>query len=226
MTATLSGTAMTTGNSYAVSNASTLVIEAVGGIGQDAVAASVNYALAQGSEIELLQTSNAKGKGAINLTGNEFAQTITGNAGSNVLHGKGGTDTLFGGSGNDRFVLESGSVDRIMDYAKGDVVDVSLVLNVASGVDALAGGYLRVTTGGLVQVDVDGGADGWVTLGTVNGTGSVWLKYNAGGTGTTVIANRVSDSFATSVASQQQPVDDFHRHAVDLSPSIHDYFFI
>ncbi len=172
MTATLSGAAMLTGNSYAVGSASTLVLEAAGGVGQDSVLASVTYALAQGSEIEVLRTSNDRGKGAINLTGNEFAQTITGNAGANVLQGKGGADTLYGGAGSDRFVLESGSVDRIMDYGKGDVVDVSMVLNLASGHSPFSGGYLRVTTSGLVQVDTDGGANSWVTLGIVNGTGA------------------------------------------------------
>lgn len=244
MTATLSGAAMLTGNSYSVSNASTLVLEAAGGVGQDIVVASVSYALTQGSEIEVLQTSNPKGKGAINLTGNEFAQTITGNAGANVLQGKGGADTLYGGAGNDRFVLESGSVDRVMDYGKGDVVDVSLVLNLAPGVDAVAGGYLRVTTGGLVQVDVDGGANSWVTLGTVNGSGSVWLKYSSGGSGTTIIANRVADSSAMAFAStevsklsladqgesgaRQHPLqlDDLHPRFADVSSSLHDYLFI
>ena len=176
----------------------------------------------------MLQTSNPKGKGAINLTGNEVAQTITGNAGSNVLQGKGGGDTLYGGAGNDRFVLESGSVDRIMDYGKGDVVDVSLVLNVASGVDALAGGYLRVTTGGLIQVDVDGGANSWVTLGTVNGSGSVWVKYSSGGTGTTVIANRVADSSAMAFASAEGslPTDDIHLRFADHYSPLHENLFV
>ena len=244
MTATLSGAAMLAGNSYSVSSASTLVLEAAGGVGQDTVIAGVSYALAQGSEIEVLQTSNPKGKGAINLTGNEFAQTITGNAGSNVLQGKGGADTLYGGAGNDRFVLESGSVDRIMDYAKGDVVDVSLVLNLASGVDALAGGYLRVTTGGLIQVDADGGANNWVTLGTVNGSGSVWVKYSSGGTGTTVIANRVAETSAMTFASAEGSklslspqseswarqhslqLDDFNLSFADNYSPLHENLFV
>lgn len=55
-----------------VNSASTLVLEAVGGIGQDAVQASVSYTLTPGSEIEMLRTTNDKRKGALNLTGNEF----------------------------------------------------------------------------------------------------------------------------------------------------------
>ena len=35
--------------------------------------------VAAGSEIEVLRTTNDKGKGAMSLTGNEFAQTIIGN---------------------------------------------------------------------------------------------------------------------------------------------------
>ena len=105
MTATVSGAAMQAGNTYTVSSPSTLVLEGAGGAGIDTVKASVSYALAAGSEIETLRTSNDKGKTAINLTGNEFGQTIVGNAGANVLEGRAGADVLTGGAGNDRFVL-------------------------------------------------------------------------------------------------------------------------
>lgn len=203
LTATVTGAAMGD-NSYNISNASTLVIEAVGG-GTDTVNASVSYALAAGSEVELLQTSNARGKGSINLTGNDFAQKIVGNVGSNVLEGKGGSDEFWGGAGNDRFVLSKSAVldrdgseiDRIMDYAKGDVVDITQILAVASGVNAVSAGYLRVTTGGLIQVDLDGSAGsthGWVTLSTVNGTGAVSVRYLSGGTATTVSVGRVAET--------------------------------
>ena len=215
VTASLAGAAMEAGNTYVVNNASTLVIEGIGGLGQDVVQASVSYALAAGSEIELLQTTNDKGKAAINLTGNEFAQTIIGNTGANVLEGKGGADTFYGGKGNDRFVLSyeavanpgAQSIDHIMDYAAGDIVDLTQVLNLASGTNPIAGGYLRVTTSGLIQVDVDGGANSWVTLSTINGSGSVAVRYLAGGTATNQSVDRVSDSSATLLAANSdQPV--------------------
>ena len=235
MTATLSGAAMLTGNSYSVGSASTLVLEAAGGVGQDSILASVSYALAPGSEIELLQTSSTKGKGAINLTGNEFAQTIIGNASANVLQGRGGADTLYGGGGNDRFVLESGSIDHIMDYGKGDVVDVSMVLNLASGINPLSGGYLRVTTAGLVQVDTNGGADNWTTLGTVNGTGSVSMRYSSGGTATIVTANRVAETTSMgpdsasksefSLSSHHSMFDELHQNFAEIQSFPYDSLF-
>ncbi|MER9613464.1 calcium-binding protein, partial [Mesorhizobium sp. M0312] len=65
-------------------------------------------------------TANASGTTAINLTGNEFAQTIQGNAGANVINGRGGVDILTGNGGNDAFVFNSalgaGNIDRITDF--------------------------------------------------------------------------------------------------------------
>ncbi|WP_287385244.1 calcium-binding protein, partial [Mesorhizobium sp.] len=57
---------------------------------------------------------------AINLTGNESAQTIQGNAGANVINGGGGADKLSGFGGNDIFVFNSalgnGNVDKVVDF--------------------------------------------------------------------------------------------------------------
>jgi Ca2+-binding RTX toxin-like protein len=199
--AVVSGAAMEAGNTYTISNALTVVLEGAGGLGQDVVKASVSYALSAGSEIEILQTTNAKGKTAINLTGNEFGQAIIGNSANNVLEGKGGADTFTGGAGKDVFVLSNtavtapgaANIDRITDYGVGDVVDVSQVLSVVAGTDVLSGGYLRVTTSGLVQVDLDGGGDEWVTLSTINGTGAVAVRYLSGGAATNVSVTRVAE---------------------------------
>ncbi|WP_118856696.1 SGNH/GDSL hydrolase family protein [Sphingomonas mesophila] len=195
--AVVEGAAALGGNVYVVSNAATVVIEGAGGIGRDIVQAATSYALAANSEIEELATTNARGKGAINLTGNDFGQALVGNAGSNVLEGKGGADVLTGGAGNDVFVLGPiaaagpGKADTITDYAKGDVVDVSQALAVAAGTNVAAGGYLRVTTGGLIQVDANGGGDQWTTLATVGGSGSVSLRYASGGTLVTTSLARI-----------------------------------
>ena len=205
LTATVTGAAMQRGDTYTVSSPSTLVLEGAGGAGTDTVNAGVSYALAAGSEIEVLQTTNARGKTAINLTGNEFNQTIVGNGGANVIEGKGGSDTMTGGGGNDRFVLSNAAVtnpgaanvDRIMDYSKGDVVDVTQILSVAGGTNVASQGYLRVTTNGLVQVDVNGGGNEWVTLSTINGNGAVTARYLSGGVATNVSLTRVNDPLAT-----------------------------
>jgi phospholipase/lecithinase/hemolysin len=210
--AAIAGTAMTTSNTYAVSSSSTVVIEGAGGVGRDVVSTSVSYALSPGSEIEALQSSRVSAKTAINLTGNEFAQTLIGNTGANVLEGKGGADILYGNKGNDRFVLSNSAVtspgatniDAIMDYAAGDLVDVTQILAVGPGTNVAPGGYLRVTTSGLVQVDLDGGGDDWITLSTINGTGAVTLRYLSGGTVTDLSLSRALDSSAAALAD---PVD-------------------
>jgi Ca2+-binding RTX toxin-like protein len=107
-------------DTYYVNNTGDRVMEAIGG-GRDKVLASVSYALLPGSEIELLATTNRSSAAPINLTGNEFAQTIQGNAGANVINGGGGADTLTGFGGKDVFVfntaLGAGSVDKITDFS-------------------------------------------------------------------------------------------------------------
>ncbi|HZB70299.1 MAG TPA: hypothetical protein VE403_08050, partial [Sphingomicrobium sp.] len=203
------GAAMGQANTYTVSNAATGVIESVGGFGADVVKASVSYALSQGSEIEVLSTTNDKGKTAINLTGNEFGQQIIGNAGANVLEGKAGADTFTGLGGKDVFVLSKAAVDnpgaanidRITDYASGDVVDVTQILKVAAGTNVLTGGYLRVTTDGLVQVDLNGGANEWVTLSTINGTGTVAVRYVSGSAVSNVSVGRTADGTVRSMSA-------------------------
>lgn len=219
--AVVSGAAMLQGNSYTVSDASTLVIEGAGGLGQDVVLTSVSYALSTGSEIEVLRTANDNGKGSINLTGNDFDQRIVGNNGANLIEGKGGADVLTGGGGKDTFILSNtallatGNVDTITDYSKGDIVDITQILNVTGGANVIAGGYLRVTSSGLIQVDVDGGGDHWTTLSTINGNGAVSVKYLSGGVATSVSVPRVPDASTLSQASFDDPAFDLldgHQH--------------
>ncbi|WP_246811179.1 calcium-binding protein [Mesorhizobium sp. AA22] len=104
---------------YYVDNAGDKVVES-SGQGQDRVWTSVSYAISAGSSIEVLGTTKDAGTTAINLTGNESAQTIQGNAGANVINGGGGADKLSGFGGNDIFVFNSalgnGNVDKVVDF--------------------------------------------------------------------------------------------------------------
>ena len=117
-------------DTYFVDNAGDVVNEAAGG-GSDRVLTSVNYTLTAGQEIEALSTTNNAGTGAINLTGNAFAQTITGNAGANIIDGGAGNDTLDGLGGADQFKFDTvlnplTNVDSIVDFAAGtDKIDMS-----------------------------------------------------------------------------------------------------
>lgn len=197
--AVVSGAAMN-GNTYTVSNALTVVLESVDGVGQDIIKAGVSYALSAGSEIEVLRTTNDKGKTAINLTGNDFDQTIVGNAGNNIIEGKAGIDVLIGGGGKDSFILSNAAVtspgaaniDQISDYGSGDIVDITQILSVSSGANVVSDGYMRVTTDGLIQVDLDGGANNWVTLSSINNGGAVTLRYLSAGAATNVSVARVA----------------------------------
>ena len=67
-----------------------------------------------------LCAANDKGMKAIDLTGNEIAQTIIGNAGENVLNGKEGRDSLKGLGGSDTFVFDTAlsavNIDNLSDF--------------------------------------------------------------------------------------------------------------
>ncbi|MCC6920959.1 MAG: hypothetical protein IT548_17315 [Alphaproteobacteria bacterium] len=105
-----------------VDSAGDVVNEAVGG-GNDLVETKVSYTLTAGQEIETLVTAAPAATMALNLTGNEFANTIRGNAGINILTGGDGNDSLFSGSGNDhlngglgRDTLDPGTGSDVFDY--------------------------------------------------------------------------------------------------------------
>jgi Ca2+-binding RTX toxin-like protein len=145
-------------DTYTVDNAADVVTEGSSG-GFDTVLASVSYALAADSEIEVLQTTNAAVVGAINLTGNKFAQTITGNAGANVLNGGLGKDTLTGGLGNDNFVFDTKlsatlNVDLITDFSHANdtiVLENAIFTGIAAG--TLSAAAFRVGTKALDASD-------------------------------------------------------------------------
>ena len=66
--------------------------------------------------------------------------TIYGGTGNDTIYGGEGDDILYGGTGNDLFVWESGDLgnDQIMDFAAGDQLDVSSLLD-RLGWDGTAG---------------------------------------------------------------------------------------
>ena len=141
------------------------------------------------------------------LNGSNFADELRGNDGNDVLNGSGGddilkgdagNDTITGGAGNDTFVLANTGVDTITDYSKvagnSDTIDITQILSVAAGTDVIGGQYLRVTTSGQVEVDLDGGGT-WVTVANSNitaATGPVTLQYLSGGVVTTVAVTPVA----------------------------------
>src|SRR5262245_18104782 len=168
-----------TGNDlYYVDNAGDQVFEDIGG-GNDRVLSSVDYTLAAGQEIELLTTNAvgvapSLGTAPINLTGNEFAQTIEGNAAANVLNGAGGDDVLYGFDGNDTLI---GGLGADLTFG-GNGDDVYRVDNAADrAIESAGGGNDRVVAS--VSYALEAGREiEMLTTEDVNGTAVIDLTGN------------------------------------------------
>ncbi len=120
---------------YFIDNVGDAIVESAGQ-GNDRVFAGVSYTLAAGVSVELLTTDFNAGTGAINLTGNELANTIFGNDGANILNGGGGADTLVGRLGDDVYFVDNAGDTIIETAGQGnDRVSASLSYALAAGVD-------------------------------------------------------------------------------------------
>ena len=147
-------------DTYVIHSAIDNITELAGGGTTDRAKASVSFVLAAGDDIEFLETTDAALTKALNLTGNEIAQTITGNAGANVLNGGVDivVDTLIGGLGNDTYVINTAN-DNIIESAGGGIADrakVSVSFTLAAGDDVE---FLETTNAGLTtQLNLTGNA--------------------------------------------------------------------
>ena len=110
-----------------------VVVEAVGQ-GLDYVYARATYALAAGVEAEVFATADYRITTRIDLTGNEFNNSITGSEGINTLRGGGGDDTLKGLGGND--VLDGNAG---LDYLFGGVGNDIYYVDTGDNVNEAAG---------------------------------------------------------------------------------------
>lgn len=148
---------------YVVDNASDIVIEA-GGQGTDTVSTSTSYVLSSGVSVEILQTTNAAGASAINLTANEYTETIVGNAGNNTIVGNDvanfiqggrGADVMHGLRGNDIYYVDNVGDVVIEEYVEDTdmvVASISYTLNWTVGVE-----ILRTTSnGGTAAINLTG----------------------------------------------------------------------
>uniref|UniRef100_UPI000E651E1B calcium-binding protein n=1 Tax=Dongia deserti TaxID=2268030 RepID=UPI000E651E1B len=111
------------------------------------------------------------------LGGGSGNDLLLGGDGSDTLTGGTGIDVLAGGRGGDTYVLKAGdntvaNADLILDYsyAEGDKIDLSDLLdaNFDPGDDLT--GFVRLQQSGsdiVVQVDTDGGGDGFQTVATL-----------------------------------------------------------
>jgi Ca2+-binding RTX toxin-like protein len=100
------------------------------GEGSDTVITTISYALPTGSSIEILRTMGSSTSYAVDLTGNEFANTLIGNAAANMLDGRGGADVMWGYGGNDTYLVDN--PDDVVMERGGEGFDTIIVDSLAS----------------------------------------------------------------------------------------------
>lgn len=182
-------------DTFYVDTRSDRVIEAVGG-GTDTVYTSVSYVLRAGQEIETLSVNPDADYAdvAINLTGNEFANTLTGNAANNKLNGMAGADTMIGGGGDDIYYVDNAG-DVVVETANHgtDTVYTTVSYTLPANVE-----ILRAL--GTADIDLTGnGLDNTIVgnAGANRLDGGAGADYMAGGLGNdTYIVDNVGDIVA------------------------------
>ena len=137
------------------------------GAGADTVQSGAGDDLVQGMEGDdsLLgsggRDSLVGGAGADSLSGGGGDDQLLGGAGADRLRGGAGADLLSGGAGADTFVFRSfaestaTAADRILDFAAGDLIDVSGA--VAGRFAFIGGAGFTAGAGPQLRVAVDGG---------------------------------------------------------------------
>jgi Ca2+-binding RTX toxin-like protein len=171
---------------YVINTVTDNITEAANGGSADRARASVSFTLATGDNIEFLETTNSALTTALNLTGNEIAQTITGNAAANILNGKGGNDILSGGVGADQFVFDTTlngttNVDTLKSFSSIDKIVLDNDVFTGLGTAFTASEFRVVKTGtSFGSVDASDNIIYFETTGQ--------LYYDRDGSGTTYSA--------------------------------------
>lgn len=175
------------GNDTYVVGDSRIVIQEQVGQGTDTVVTSAGYVLSAGVSIESLVVQDRASTASINLTGNQFAQTIGGSQGANVIDGGLGADILFGFGGADTFAfttaLGNGNVDTLVDFKSGtDKIGLStgIFAPLGSTLDAeeFVSGTAATTAGPKIVYD--------------NVTGQVFYDADGSGVGAAVLFAQIA----------------------------------
>ncbi|MCI5048789.1 MAG: type I secretion C-terminal target domain-containing protein [Rickettsiales bacterium] len=110
------------------------------------------------------------------LFGEDGDDRLNGGSGTDILYGGDGFDRLTGGTGSDVFVFQAtayNDVDVIRDFsvADNDKINIAQLMGGFDRFNDDINEYVRFTDNGthsFLQVDADGGADGFVTIAKLN----------------------------------------------------------
>ena len=107
-------------DAYLLDDANDVIVEREGAYegDNDTVYTVVSFTLSSGAWIETITVYDRTTTDALNLTGNEFGQTIYGNNGVNTLDGHGGADVLYGLGGDDAYIVDWFD-DTVLESAGG-----------------------------------------------------------------------------------------------------------
>lgn len=131
-------------------------VELPGG-GIDTVVTFFDWTLGAGYE-----NATLKRRYDSHLTGNKLDNILEGNEGDNRLSGEEGSDRLIGGDGRDTFVFANGfGTDRITDFHRGDMIDLSGLSGIEDFHDLIANharriGYDLLISSGSNKLWIDG----------------------------------------------------------------------
>jgi Ca2+-binding RTX toxin-like protein len=185
---------------YYVDNGSDAPVEAAGG-GTDAAFTTISYGLANGTSIEILGTTSVAGTGAINLLGNEIANSLIGNAGANSLDGAGGADTMTGYGGNDTYIVDD-SGDAVVEAASGGFDAIYTIASYTLGAGSEVEWLSAATVGSTTALNLTGNAFNNYVLGN-NGANLI----NGGAGNDTLYGYGGADSFQFTTALGAGNVD-------------------
>ena len=204
-------------DTYVVDNSNDVVVDSSG---NDTLASSVNYTIANGSNIENLTITNAA---AMTAVGNAGINIITVNDSGNdsTLDGGAGADTMAGGTGNDSYIIDNvgdkvieltgegtDSVtissaypsDVLVTFTLSDNIENMIVLG-TSNVNLTGNTIDNTITGNAGVNTLDGGAGADTLIG--GGGNDIYVLDNpgdviieAGGGGTDLVRSAATVSIA------------------------------
>jgi trimeric autotransporter adhesin len=160
------------------------------GEGWDTVRSSVDYSIAMGSDIEILELVGD----AVRATGNDIFNELFGNDGDNILDGGIGPDEMEGGAGNDLYIIDD--ADYILER-EGEGIDTvrSGLFSYELGdhfenlelIDGAWNGFGNSLNNRIVGNDADNFLDGRAGADVMIGGGGFFDQYEVDDVGDVVI---------------------------------------